>query len=113
MERYAADLQYYDAASDAHRQRDEVPKRKFDMGFQPKEKSVIELEKRRVAWRSNEIWSAICVVEWVLSKDPGNLFGYGRLDFDPKVPYDQLSSEKGRVDASATTKASGTTATAP
>ena len=44
--------------------------------------------------------------------DPGNLFGYARLDFDPNVPFYELTSEEGGVDASATAKESRTITTA-
>ena len=66
-----------------------------------------QVETRRVAWRYNEIWFIICVAECVLSKDPGNLFGSRRLDFDKNVQYDQVSSDQRRGDTSKTAKASG------
>ena len=81
MELYAADLEYYEAASNAHRQRIEAPMRKFDMRFQPEETTSKDLQGRGAAWSPNEIWYNICVVECVLSKDSGNLFGYERLGF--------------------------------
>ena len=80
--------------------------RKFDMRFQPATKSLKDLES------PNEIWYIICVGECVLSINPGNMFGYQRLDFDPNVPYDELSSDESGVDASTTAKVSGTTPTA-
>ena len=55
VELYDADLQHYEAASDAHRHRIETPMRKFEMRFQPKEKTAKVLEKRGVAWCPNEI----------------------------------------------------------
>ena len=42
-----------------------------------------------------------------MSKDPGLLFGYRRVDFDKDVEYDELSSDESGVDASKTAKASG------
>ena len=70
-----------------------------------------DFETRGVAWRYNEIWYSICVGECVLSKDPGKLFGYRRLDFDKDVRYDELSSEESEVDTSKTAKASGSSTT--
>ena len=81
MELYAADLEYYTAASSAHYQKIEAPRNKFEMGFQSGENTTKYLERRGVAWSHNEIWYNICVVECVLSKDPGSLFGYERFGF--------------------------------
>ena len=113
MELYAADLHHYEAACNAHRQRIEAPMRKFDMKFQPATKTTKDLETRGVAWRPNEIWSNICVVESVLSIDPGYLFGYARLDFDPNVPYGELSSDERGAEANVAAKSTGTSKTAP
>ena len=94
MELYAADLQHYAAARNAHRQRIEAAMWKFDMRFQPATKSLKDLESRGVTWRPNEIWDSICVVDCVLAMEPGNLFGYTRLGFYPNVPYEELSSTR-------------------
>ena len=45
------------------------------------------------------------VWQCVLSKDPGNLFGYERLGFQGDVRYDELSSDKSGIDTSKTAKA--------
>ena len=112
MELYAAYLEHYAAACDAHRQRVESPKRKFDMRFKPETKTSKELEGRGVAWCPNEICYAICILECVLSMDASNLFGYERLGFDESVPYGELSSDESGVDTSTTVKTSGTSTTA-
>ena len=113
VELYAVDLHYYTAASDAHHQRVEAPPRKFEMRFQTEAKTTKDLDGRGVAWCPNEIWFNISVVECVLSKDPGNMFGYERLGFRAEVPYGELSSDDSGFDTSTTATASGTTATAP
>ena len=65
-----------------------------------------------MGWRPNEIWYSICVVECVLSMDPGTLFRYERLGFDASVPYSELSSDESGVDTTATAKSSGNSTTA-
>ena len=108
-ELYAGDLDHYEAASSAHRQRMKAHMRKFDMRFQPSTKSLKDLESRGVECYPKEMWYNICVVECVLSMDPRNLFGNELLGIDPNVSYDKLSSDESAVDANTTAKASGTT----
>ena len=47
-----------------------------------------DFETHGVAWRNNEIWYSLCVAECVLSKVPGNVFGYRHLDIEADVHYD-------------------------
>ena len=53
-----------------------------------------------MAWRTKEIWYAICFAECVFSKVPGNLFGDRHLNFDKDVQNDEVSySDESEVDA--------------
>ena len=53
----------------------------------------------------------ICVPECVLSKDPGHMFGYRRLDIDKDVQYYELPSEESGVDTCKTAMAPGSSTT--
>ena len=106
MEVNAADVQIYEAAQERYGPIEELPKEKGEAVFQQAMAASKHDETRGVAWRYNGICYSICVAEFVLAKDPANLFGYRRLDFDKDVQYDELSSEESRVDTSKTAKAS-------
>ena len=79
VELYASDLQHYDSAIDAHQQRIQAPRWKFDMRFQPATKTSKDLESHGVDWSPNEMCYSICVLECVLSRNPCDLFGYQPL----------------------------------
>ena len=99
IELYASDLQFYEAVSDAYRQRAATPSLEVDMELQSDRKNSKDFEFGGVAWRYNEIWYGICVAECVFSTSPADLFGYEHLGFDPDVHYDESLSEESEADA--------------
>ena len=109
---YAEDLKAYVAAREAFRLKVESSRERVEPEFHNARPSSKDFETRGVAWRRNEIWYTICLAECGLSKDPRNLFGYPRLEFDNHVRDDERSSsEESAVDGSKAAKASGSSTT--
>ena len=75
IEVYAEELKANAAASEAYQQRAEGPRERIEPEFKKARAGSKDFESLGEAWRPKEICYAICVADFLLSKDPNNVLG--------------------------------------